>query len=231
MNDTSAIIQLLQPLIDLAAENKWLPFSAALIYLLVRVLKSEWMFWPLNKLPAKMRTMAAVVLGFAAAAVQSIAGGAPIRQTITTNLLAALTAITFHDTVVEWLRGGKETFSKPKDGAAPGDGSGGTGAGVAGAAGTMLLIVLAFLVSGCGYGATACKIIDTAAPLAQQGCTVLRYMGADGQVHEVPMAPEELQALGRSAAARQGAPAPAQAPAGSSAAPCPSSSAQGKTGP
>lgn len=59
--------------------------------------------------------------------------------------------------------------------------------------------VLFAALASCGYGAAACKIIDT----AHDACTVLRYMEADGTVREVHVTREELAELGRAAARRE----------------------------
>lgn len=63
-----------------------------------------------------------------------------------------------------------------------------------------LPLVGANLLAGCaGWGKTTCNIVDAAA----QACTVIRYMGEDGKVHEVRLTPEEANELGRSAAAKK----------------------------
>lgn len=63
-----------------------------------------------------------------------------------------------------------------------------------------LPLVGANLLAGCaGWGKTTCNVVDA----AQAACTVLRYMGEDGKVHEVKLSPEEANEFGRAAAAKK----------------------------
>lgn len=56
------------------------------------------------------------------------------------------------------------------------------------------------LLAGCaGWGKTTCNIVDA----ASAACTVLRYMGEDGKVHEVRLSPEEANELGKQLAAKK----------------------------
>jgi hypothetical protein len=59
--------------------------------------------------------------------------------------------------------------------------------------------VVAGLLTGCGHGATACKVID----VAHEACSVVRYLGPDGKVHEVPVSQEEMAAFGLAMAAKR----------------------------
>lgn len=69
--------------------------------------------------------------------------------------------------------------------------------------GVMLIAWLAaFVISstvGCGYGKTACAVID----VAQANCSWIRYLAEDGTVKEVRLTNAEANELGRLAAKRQ----------------------------
>lgn len=58
------------------------------------------------------------------------------------------------------------------------------------------------VLAGCaGWGKTTCQIVDA----ASQACTVLRFMGEDGKVQEVPVTPAEMNEFGRKQAAKKAA--------------------------
>jgi hypothetical protein len=61
------------------------------------------------------------------------------------------------------------------------------------------IALLALCLSACGHGATACKVIDA----AHDVCSVVRYLGPDGKVHEVQVSSQELAAFGLQMAARR----------------------------
>jgi len=64
------------------------------------------------------------------------------------------------------------------------------------------LVAGANLLAGCaGWGKTSCQVVDAAA----QACTVVRFMGDDGKMHEVPLTPQEAQEVGKSKAAKMAA--------------------------
>ena len=63
------------------------------------------------------------------------------------------------------------------------------------------LLLLALNLCGCGYGKTACSIIDT----AHDACVVLRYLGPDGKPRDVRVPRAELEAYARMTAAKQAA--------------------------
>lgn len=173
----------LRAFIDLVFQHKWIPASAALIFLIVRVLKSSWVPAPINKIPPKVRTLVAVVLGFAGAGLQAVSMGTSWQQALAENLVGALGAILAHDLVIEWLRGGKELAAGKSPPMLP-----------------LLLLCLA-LVTGCGAGGKACAVIDT----AHQACTIIRYLGPDGKTQDVQVSSEEIAAYGRATAARRAA--------------------------
>ena len=56
-----------------------------------------------------------------------------------------------------------------------------------------------FLAGCAGWGKTTCQVVDAAAG----ACTVLRFMGDDGKVHEVPISPKEASEFGKSLAAKK----------------------------
>lgn len=65
-----------------------------------------------------------------------------------------------------------------------------------------ILGVGANLLAGCaGWGKTTCQIVDA----ASQACTVIRFLGDDGKVHEVSLSPAEANEFGKSMAAKKAA--------------------------
>lgn len=62
-------------------------------------------------------------------------------------------------------------------------------------------VVFCLLGASCGYGRQVCQIIDT----AQDACTVIRYLGPDGEEREVRVPRAELQRFAQKEAARQAA--------------------------
>lgn len=102
----------IEDLARLALEHQWTLLTAALIGLAVRALKSPLVPAPLDRIPAKARPLAAILLGLASAGLQHVASGTPWRQALAEGLGAALVAIGGHDLVIEYLRGGRE-FGAP----------------------------------------------------------------------------------------------------------------------
>lgn len=66
-------------------------------------------------------------------------------------------------------------------------------------AGGMAGGLLVGAAAGCGHGSTACLVVDA----AQQACTVIKYMGPDGQPRQVRVSKEELQQFGRDMAQKR----------------------------
>lgn len=66
---------------------------------------------------------------------------------------------------------------------------------------TPITIIVALLSVGCGAGGKACAIIDA----AHQACTVVRYLGPNGEQREVKVTKAELEAFARETAERQAA--------------------------
>lgn len=81
-------------LVALATERKWLPLVAALIWLIVRLLKSDTKI-PLTIKP-EHRYAAGIVLGLVAAVVEKVATGSTWTNAIVNGLVAWLMAMTFH---------------------------------------------------------------------------------------------------------------------------------------
>ena len=106
MEDVSRAIQLF-------LTEQWMAGAAVAIFVVVRVLKSPVMPWPIFLIPPKARTLVAVLLGFVGAGLQSITVGVTWQQAVAENLIACLGAILAHDVVIEWLREGRE-IGEPK---------------------------------------------------------------------------------------------------------------------
>lgn len=68
----------------------------------------------------------------------------------------------------------------------------------------LLLIGATMLVAhttACGYGATACKVID----IAQANCVWLKYLEEDGSEQQVKLTPKEARDFGRAMAKKRAA--------------------------
>lgn len=187
-------------LVAMLGEHRWVAACALVIGAIVRVLKSD---TPLPfTVPAKWRGWLAIGLGIVAGALEAVAGGTPWARALAEGLTAALIAITGHELGVESLRGGKELFARQDDG------EGEPPRAIERAARITGGMVLAFFVTvlslgalqGCGYGAATCGAID----VAKTACDVLpiRYLAEDGTERTVLVPRDEVEALGRTAAAR-----------------------------
>jgi hypothetical protein len=102
-------------LLDLALQHKWPAFAAAAIGLLVRLLKSPAVPYPLSEIPAKARPLVALLLGLASGVLEHVASGTPWPVALANGAASAAFAVLSHDVVVEYLRGGKELGHKPAD--------------------------------------------------------------------------------------------------------------------
>lgn len=79
------------------------------IGLLVRVLKSERVPWPISEIPPKARPLLAVFFGQVSAVVLPLfIEGLPTYQAVLGGLFSAGIAVLGHDVIVEWLLKGKE---------------------------------------------------------------------------------------------------------------------------
>ncbi len=68
--------------------------------------------------------------------------------------------------------------------------------------GAMGLLVTMLAATGCaGWGKTSCAVVDA----AQAACTVVRFMGDDGKLHEVQVSKEEAKAFGEEMGAKRAA--------------------------
>ncbi len=58
---------------------------------------------------------------------------------------------------------------------------------------TLILAFSSFVLMACGAAErTTCTIIHA----ADEACTVLEYVGTDGQTHQVPVSKQDLQSFG-----------------------------------
>lgn len=189
---------------DLIAQRRIVPIMAIVIYFAVRLVKNDTKI-PIS-IPGTLRFWLALVLGAAGGAVQKALETNPDvtwKRALGEGVLAAVLAIMFHDGVVGSLRAGKE-LPLPglvEPGIPPEKGKPPTIP--PGAAGILLVVgALSFLgVTACGYGGTACKVID----VAHENCAWLRYLDADGTVKEVAISPDDAREFGRALAAKQAA--------------------------
>lgn len=194
---------------DLIAQRKVVPLMGLAIYMLVRLVKNDIKFFP--SMPGKVRFWLALVLGAVGGAVdKALLANANVSwtQAMSEGLIAAGLAIFFHLAVVDSLREGRELpvpgltipgarpeANKPTT-IPPGPSALWLWLGVGG-----LTYVLATANVACGYGGTACKVID----VAHEQCTWLRYLEADGTVKEVPVTQDEAREFGRALAAKKAA--------------------------
>ncbi len=94
--------------LDLASREAWVPLTALLIGLVVRLLKLPLVPYPFDQIPPKYRSVVAVALGVLSSALDRIANGTPWRAALVSGLVAAALAVLTHDVVIEGLRGGRE---------------------------------------------------------------------------------------------------------------------------
>lgn len=93
--------------------DQWVALCAAVINLLVRLLKMEnppaWM----TRIPPKMRPLVAVALGQLSAAIGGlVVPGVTPGRAIAGGFVSAALAVLLHDGLVEALRGGREVGQK-----------------------------------------------------------------------------------------------------------------------
>jgi hypothetical protein len=137
-------------LVGLVESRQWPMVAAALIWLVVRALKSERI--PLN-VPARARPWVALGLGVVAGVCESVLGGVALGDALLAGLGAGLAASGLHESLVESLRHGREPLSIPPPALVdppresrrppPGDGpSSGTGG--------VTITIMALALAGCG---------------------------------------------------------------------------------
>jgi hypothetical protein len=97
-------------LVGLVESRQWPMVAAALIWMVVRALKSERI--PLD-VPARARPWVALGLGVIAGACESVLGGVPLGDALLAGLGAGLAASGLHESLVESLRHGREPLSIP----------------------------------------------------------------------------------------------------------------------
>jgi hypothetical protein len=198
---------------DLAQKHAWVALASFVIGLLVRLLKTDKatrlpVLGPyIAKIPKAQRPAVALLLGIVSGALNAVATGTLWRDALVGGLVSAAVAVFGHQWLVEGVRGGREV-GKPK---VPSDGI--LMFAIGAWYGTTLCgvwLVFSTLLSGCGAGAKACAVVD----LAEQGCTVLRYLepGGDGGVVTVPVTPEEVLSFGRTVSLKRSLDAGVNAP-------------------
>ena len=108
--------QTLSALTTYLLAHKWVAASAIAVFFIVRLFKSDVPLPLVAMVPPKLRTLLAVVLGFAGAGLQSVASGARWQQALIENMIGVLMAILTHDSLIEYVRNGRELFErKAKD--------------------------------------------------------------------------------------------------------------------
>jgi hypothetical protein len=93
-------------LLALLAERKWIPLSALVVWMVVRLLKSDTKI-PVD-IPPRWRPVLAVVLGVAASSLDKIAEGGDWRKVAPEGLAVGVIAILVQVFGVDVLRGGKD---------------------------------------------------------------------------------------------------------------------------
>lgn len=104
--------QTITEFVQFICQKQWLGASAIVIFLLVRLFKSDSPIAALARIPAKLRTLIAVLLGFAGAGIQAVTMGVPWKRALAENLVGALLAILTHDGWIEYIRQGRELFER-----------------------------------------------------------------------------------------------------------------------
>ncbi len=108
-----------QQLLALLADHQYLLLSylvmALVIGALVRLCKSDSPIPLLAKIPAVWRPRIAVALGIVGGVLSSLAAKVPLSVAIGGGIIAAFTAVTGHEVIIEGGRGGSELFG-PKGG-------------------------------------------------------------------------------------------------------------------
>src|SRR5690348_11552401 len=97
---------------DLLVGEQWVGLGALVIALVVRLLKSEAVPPPFDRIPAKARPVVAVVLGVFSGALDKVVTGTPWRMALVGGLVSSALAVLGHDVVIEWLRKGRELGPK-----------------------------------------------------------------------------------------------------------------------
>jgi hypothetical protein len=130
----------MEELFTLIAQHNWVAIAALVIGFLVRLLKSDTKL-PIT-LPAGVRPWLALVFGAGAGVLEHVMSGMSWGEALTGGLVAALTAIAGHDTLVEGLRGGREVplpgLTRKQDGPT-----------ITRTNATMLVLCAALVLSGC----------------------------------------------------------------------------------
>lgn len=92
---------------QLVQDHKWIPLSAIVIGLLVRLMKSDTTF-PIT-IPPRARMWAAFVLGFVGAVLQYyVQGEVSWTNAIVGGVISSVFAVVGHNAVIDSMRGGRE---------------------------------------------------------------------------------------------------------------------------
>ncbi len=197
----------------LLSAHKWVPAAALVIGLLVRLQKAG-KLPGLTRIPPNYRPWLALLLGVVSGVLDKVAVDSKTwTVALLDGLLSALIAVTAHDAIIEGLRGGKEIGGGGAKNPAPTpvaadpnrpDSLAPTGtppSGVIALAVVATLALSAPFVQACGYGATACKVID----IAQANCVWLKYLETDGTEQQVQLTPAEAREFGRAMSKKRAA--------------------------
>jgi hypothetical protein len=88
--------------------HQWAPLIAVVVGLVVRLAKSDTKLPDQLKIPAGLRPYFALFLGMAASCSVAVLGGQAWSVAVETGLMATLTAILGHETIIESWRNGVE---------------------------------------------------------------------------------------------------------------------------
>lgn len=90
----------------LIEQRKWVPLAAAVIWLLIRLSKSDTKYVP--TLPPRVRIWAALLLGVASGVLEHVTAGKSWAQALTGGFVSVAIAVLFHESVVSSARAGHE---------------------------------------------------------------------------------------------------------------------------
>lgn len=150
----------MQELLALVADHQWVAASALVVGFTVRILKTDTKI-PIN-IPARVRPWLALSLGAGAGILERVQSGISWRDALAGGLVAGLTAIAGHDTLIEGIRKGRELPLPGLTGGKPPT--------------SIMLVLLALLTFGCTGSFEAARgpsVKLGAAPALQERCEAL----------------------------------------------------------
>lgn len=154
-------------LIALIQSHQWVPLTALVIGLVIRLLKDDTI---LPTIPSPVRKWGALGLGALAGIVRAMVGGMPLVPALLAGLAAALTAMAGHDVIVEGMRRGKEIAMPKFLLRKPPDGPGSVTTRISG----LLIFIVGLSIGGCASlqsgAAAVCQIIDSGNPIIGSIC-------------------------------------------------------------